>query len=321
MDNTFNTSNISDIKHNTNYTSYLNSTNDFTKVSKSDISEILKINLDDLKTECFEFNMKDSAVKNMNELFLADKLSKLDKLQKYFDGQVKLINDEYESNVKTNQVIEPSNYVNRQTVLQYFDDFIAYKKDTDKLLKSFDTCRAALKNDQMNDTFITQLKTEKMDAFMNKSLFVKGLIHYLKNENIPLKCNITNDSELKFLKESELAYCVPYNMQTYENFVQYDDVRSDTKSTNEFYLKFNHDFKDAKPEDFNKPILNSQLLSTDNLLYKTPYSDINTTYQSVVVPTNIDEHLIQARGSLLETGSNMKSSSTDYWLLQTALMN
>jgi len=308
------------------YASYLNSTNDFTKFSEADITDILNINVEQLKNECDQYNTSINLNKTMVNRFDLIKADKLATLQKYYDEQFRSINDEYDSNLKQIQYTDPSIYVNRHKLLKQIEEFIAYRNDTDKLLRSFDTCRLALKNDHMNDSFIAQLKTEKMDAFMNKSLFIKGLIHYVKSEKIPVdfKNYLYDDLELKYLKESELSYSVPYNMQTYEDFVQYDDVcptllNKKNQHTDGPSLRFEPHIKNAKPEDFKKPVPNSQLLSTDNVMYKTPYYDVNTTYQSVIIPDKIDERLIESRGSLLETGSNSRSSSTDYWLLQTAL--
>ena len=134
---------------------------------------------------------------------------------------------------------------------------------------------------------------------------------------------IEDEFEIQEAEESELTYSIPYNIQTYENFIQYDDVcpnlLNKNTSRSDLSLRFEPSIKNAKPEDFKKPIPDSQLLSTDNIMYKTPYYDINTTYQPITLPNKIDERLIESRGSLLDTGSNTRSSSTDYWLLQTAL--
>ena len=304
-----------------NYASLLDTTNDFTKFTDQDFNNTLNINIQDLKNECIEFNSKQTSIQSQLKDLSISKSKKLFDLKTEYDEQVLNIENDYNNDYNLiNTSNDETSYGNRKSVLKYIDDYTKFCYDTDKLLKSFDTCRTALKNDQMNDNFIAQLQTEKMDTFMEKSLFVKGLRFYLKKNDIPLEFN-HSIYNLKYLHNNELNYAIPSNMRPYESFVQYDDVhnKSNDKDKNEMFLKFSK--SDLNIDDYkNKSFPDSSLLSTNNVNYKTPYYDINTTYQPIIVPDNVDEHIVQSRGSLLEDGTNRRPSSTDYWLLQTALI-
>jgi len=69
------------------YASYLNSTNDFTKFSEADITDILNINVEQLKNECDQYNTSINLNKTMVNRFDLIKADKLATLQKYYNEQ------------------------------------------------------------------------------------------------------------------------------------------------------------------------------------------------------------------------------------------
>ena len=268
---------------NIDYSQFLNKNNDFTKFNKDDINNALKCDVDILKNESIEFHN----LTNKYNALLSDatlkKTSKMDALQKYYNEQLNIINSEYEENVKNIKLPSNDDYINRKKIFVYVSEFNSYKKETEECLKSFDICLSALKKNNLNDSFIKQIQTDKIDVFMDKSNFMKGLKHYCITEQIPIDLDFKLDNDI-ILNKTKLLYSIPYNMRPYENIAQFENPSNDYKSND--YKSNDYKYNDNKSND-----------------YQTSYYDVNTTYE----------------GSILETGTNIKLSSTDYWLFQREL--
>ena len=296
---------------NLNYSSYLNSSNDFTKITPSDFNKLLNIDFSNLKAECEDYNTNIKANDKLFQEITSSKNKKLLELETHYAVLKKQINDEFDDAIKKMPIIDSSLYGTRTKVLDYVNEYKKYKSDTENVIKSFEVCSNALKNDKLNNDFISDLKEEKIKTYLERSHMVRGLNYCLKQESVPLDLNLKFEIGSKLFLE-ELSYSIPRKASAYESFTQYDD---DVKPSGNSEVRLTVNY--VEKADFTKPVPDTKLLSTEEQTYKTPYYDINTTYQPIVVPDKIGERMVESRGSLLE--SDYRLSSTDYWLLQTEL--